>query len=390
MLLELLKIYMGGCLEVANDEDGSRGLRGLSWALRLEELQDPRAQALRRSGRAELRVLSVVEAYRVLPALRERDEVVARMLRLADELGVDDGELLDTALKSESMNGEPIDLELLPQEPSEIVFQRHGCLLLLAARVAHQALREQEVDTPVSLDVLPTLFAGFMSGLTPPDTGAKVEDAIVVDVLLTLAVAVLGEGEKRKMEEEAYKEFVTRVTACTRTSLYLPWSSMQRVAAKAYCVHPDSDVRYDFLSTVLSARGHEDLFMKEPALDWLKAELLGAAPAPTDDGDSESGYNAFTSPAKVTQLLQSTFSGFSATYPPLHSIEPQERFPAWFDFVRSSLTTCLAYLNLYLLLTQSRAVLQRVALREEVHEKAWREFFLPLRGYLRGEALEEE
>lgn len=274
-----------------------------------------------------------------------------------------------------------LDFESVPQNPNDINLERHGCLLLLAARNARWRIHGIGSSPELSLGTVSDIFAHFSDEFEEASVSSTPEATTLLDSLLALMAGITNPtGELSwDLESESYETLMKNITTCTQSTLYKGRLSAQKIATKVFSANPVAQQRYDLLCTLLSDKQEEAILMKEPAIGWFKNELI----QPTSAGISKE-HDPFADPVKLSKIITVTFSQLPVAPPATEARTPQAQgLTAWMGFIQTALPIYLAYLNFYHFLTQSRAVLDKVPLKQNIHTTAMAGFFEPMRSSLR-------
>ena len=275
----------------------------------------------------------------------------------------------------------PVDFEEI-QSTADIPLERHGCLLLLAARYATTSLfgsGQPVVETPVFPD-LANIFFNFIGKPELPEGGTFSEPDALADSLLTLVVLSLDRPVEKPDNDQQFEEFVLSLVACSRTSRLRIYNSIDRLPSTVFHSHPSSQSRFKFIRKVLESDG--DLgFAREKAVGWLKGEILSAI-NPKDDSSSsvKDKKNVFADPHYFAVLFPLIFNTSdllldTATASP-SSLSPLTF--SWLDFTQTRAPYHLATLNFYYLLVQSTSLRTRLELQKLYHQFTDR-YITPLR-----------
>ncbi|CRG83657.1 hypothetical protein PISL3812_01012 [Talaromyces islandicus] len=252
-LVELLKSYM---LSLSTPEDS-----GMAWALRLQEKLSPK------EGRST-DTLSKNRIHSEIEHLKERDLVIGKICALSRDLGIKDQDLVQIATLPAEDHLPPLDFDDLPKTADEIPLQRHGALLLLAARSAANVLwpGAATARVPVYPD-LAVIFSNFIGNEDAPE-----QPQVLHDALLTITTMSLHNQVEKPADEKQYADFVLSVTTCSSRQVYNSLRKIPSTIARAY---PDDIARFKLLRRVLETK--ELVYARETAIGWLKDEILAAA-----------------------------------------------------------------------------------------------------------------
>ncbi|PLB51176.1 DUF1760-domain-containing protein [Aspergillus steynii IBT 23096] len=259
-LIELLKSYL---LSFSSWTDP-----GMSWTIRLQEKHHPERCL---PGRP-----SQTDVYASNKQLRERDMIMAKIVALSRDFGLDEKQLLAIIHQAPEHLPPPLDFEDPPRQVDEIPLERHGSLLLLAARSAVAALFSS--GQVIHLAVFPDLaevFQNFVGGYNTPDEVAFGQPQVLLDSLLTLTVLSMQHPIEQPSSTKEFREFVLALTACTTRQNY---ATVRRIPGAIVRSHQSHLVRFKVIRCVLEE--HYFLAVKDDAIGWLKQEILDAAKEP--------------------------------------------------------------------------------------------------------------
>ncbi|EDN09321.1 predicted protein [Histoplasma mississippiense (nom. inval.)] len=304
-LIELLKTYLLHCVNATP--------AGMLWALRLQEKLDTRNQM--HSS------LSLIGAFGKEDYLKERDMTVGKIIALSRDFGIETNELLDIISKPGDQQPPPLDFEETPKHAEDIHLQRHGCLLLLAARSAADKLLSS--GQPVkAIPVFPDLAAIYSH--------------------------FLGEGES-------------------------PYSV---VMEEPEALVDSLFVRFNLIRQILE---DEDLqYAREPAIGWLKEDLLAATTPNVHPGQKK---NPFIDPTHFAILFPRIYEPIPDDWLSLGTAKTDHPINTWLTFTQHLLPYHLAILNLYYFLTQSATLYKQLQI-QELHPAFESKFLAPLRTFV--------
>lgn len=263
----------------------------------------------------------------------------------------------------------PLDFEDIPTSPEDIPLERHGCLLLLAARYATTILFESGrpvVETSVFPD-LANIFSNYLGQPKLPEGGIIGEPDVLIDSLLTLVVLSIERPVETPESDEQFENFVLSLVACSRTPRLKKYNRIDRLAWTVFHSNPSPLSRFRLVRKVLEDQG--DLgFAKESAIGWIKEEILSATKPIDDDKPSEASKeeNVFIDVKYFASLFPLIYD---ATNLPLEK-ESSPSSPLspltllFLEFTQNLAPYHLAALNLYYLLTQSRDLRNRLEIAE--------------------------
>ena len=245
----------------------------------------------------------------------------------------------------------PLDFEDLPKKPEEIHLERHGALLLLAARtlMAELFAHGQEIHPLAVFPDLAQIFSNFVGGADTPVAAVFEQRRILLDSLLTLAVLSTEQPIGIPGGEDEFREFTLALTACTASQSY---GSIRRLSITIVHSHPSQVTRFRLIRRVLE---DDDLRpIKDSAVSWLKHEILDAAAHASDS-------NIFLSPHYFSAILPSLFS-----YNDLSLNVSSEIVTSWFKFSQTLVPSLHASLSLLYLLISSPALREQLQLEKSI------------------------
>lgn len=278
----------------------------------------------------------------------------------------------------------PLDFDELPQTAEAIPFERHGALVLLAARASTRAISPRPdpsaaTEKPQPIRILPDLaviFSNFSDEFE--DTDAPGQQGILVDSLLSLLLIsmagdnpVTSPSEREEIQQPVPTQFLRHITMCIHAPLYRDRSIMKGVSYLAFKTLITTDAeRFEFLRNLFQ-QTHDvseafSFFMQENALDWLKQEII----------------DADIPPATLKTTIAAIYS--RENVPPqllgLPLLPARERGGDWMLALRlGAVQTCLVALNLYVFLIRSRKLNEKVDIRTAVHEEVAKNYLEPLK-----------
>ncbi|EYE96544.1 uncharacterized protein EURHEDRAFT_453163 [Aspergillus ruber CBS 135680] len=342
-LIEVLKSYL---LSFSSPMDP-----GMSWAIRLQEKLRPN---LRIPGRE-----SQTDVYASTKHLKERDLIMAKITALSRDFGLDDKQLLSVVSQPSDNHPPPLDFDEPPKNPEDIPLERHGSLLLLAARAAVAELYSSGQVVPIAVfPDLAQLFSNFVGGFKTPDEVAFGQPQPLLDSLLTLTVFSMENAIGEPSSEAKFNNFVLELTACTARQNY---STLRRIPSTIIHSHPSEVTRFKLIRKVLEDDALQAA--KDSAIGWLKDEILA-----TTEQTPESSI--FQNPHYFSVLLPLLFN---STHLLLNV--SSEIVASWIRFSQILTPSIHAALNLYYILVSSPKLRERLQLektyiyfRNRVHE----------------------
>ncbi|KAJ5098106.1 hypothetical protein N7532_005107 [Penicillium argentinense] len=261
-LVEMLKSYL---LSFSSPADP-----GLSWTVRMQESLNPN---LRLPGQSQL------EAYKTSKELKERDMIMGKLVALSRDVGIDSKDLLSIITQSAADQPPPLDFDEPPVTPDGIPLERHGALLLLAARAAGATLFPSGHSMP-PLPVYPDLariFSHFVGGQDNLDEVAFGQPQALLDSLLALTVHSTQQDIPSPPSDTDFKDFVVTLTACTARQSH---GIVRQIPNTIVRGNPSQLIRFKLIRTVLEDDRLNSA--RDSAITWLREELLDAPPESTD------------------------------------------------------------------------------------------------------------
>ncbi|KAJ5686676.1 hypothetical protein N7536_009295 [Penicillium majusculum] len=332
-LLELLKSYL---LSFSSPMDP-----GMSWTIRMQEHLHP-----------DLRLpvaQSQTEAYGSTKELKERDMIMGKLMALSRDVGIDNEELLSIISGSPTDQTAQLDFDDPPTNPNQIPLERHGSLLLLAARAAGTTLFGSG-QPPRRVSVFPELariFNNFVGGQTSLDEVAFGQPHALLDSLLALTVYSLQRPIEAPSSDTEFKDFVVILTACTARQSH---GIVRQIPAAIVQSHPSPETRFKLIHKIL-----EDDHLasaRDSAIAWLKEELL---PSPT-----QSSENIFQDPLYFWALFPALFKPVTA------ASSASDLVASWSRLTQTQGPPLHSALNLYYLLLSSPSLRERLQLEKTV------------------------
>ncbi|KAI9930416.1 hypothetical protein ASPWEDRAFT_460265 [Aspergillus wentii DTO 134E9] len=335
-LIELLKSYL---LSFSGPMDP-----GMSWAIRLQEKMHPKSCIPGKQTQMDI--------YATTKELRERDMLMAKITALSRDLGLDDNKLLAIVSLPSENQPPPLDFDETPKKVEEIPLERHGCLLLLAARVVGAELFTSRQTTPIPVfPDLARLFSNFVGGYGTPEEVTLGQPQVLLDSLLTLTIFSTEKPINSPSDDTEFRNFVLELTACAARQSY---SSIRRIPATVVHSHPSPVARFKLIRKVL-----EDgklLTVKDSAIGWLKDEILSAQKSESTTSDST---NIFLDPHYFSVLFPALFS----TAELLLNVS-SEIVASWTKFSQTLTPSIHAALSLYYVLVSSSFLRERLQLEK--------------------------
>lgn len=190
----------------------------------------------------------------------------------------------------------PLDFDEPPKKPEEIPLERHGALLLLAARTAMIELfsQGQEISPVALFPDLARIFTNYLGGPGKPIETVSEQPKILLDSLLALTVMSIERSAGIPGDEGGFKQFVLELSACAASQSY---GSIRRLSTTVVHSHPSQETRFRLIRGVLEDDSLQAI--KDTAVAWLKHEILDAS-------DSSIFLNAHYFSVLLPSLFNST------------------------------------------------------------------------------------
>jgi hypothetical protein len=296
--------------------------------------------------------------------------------------------LLGVISKEPEAQPPQLDFEDIPKSAAEIPLERHGCLLLLAARFATDTLFSsgQTVDKIPIFPEVADIFSNFI-----PQSGSRSgvfdEPETLIDSLLSLTQVSLDETFEFPRDDDNFEQFLLSLTMCTRSTGFRSTGRIGRIPSTVFHKHPDARVRYNLIRRMLDDSSLQ--YAREPAIAWLKQEILAADTAIPDDGPtikSSAEPPIFTDPHYFDSIFTRIFPPVPrswlalVTTPMTTATDDEDVMSAWITFTQHLQPFYLSVLNLCYLLLKSPVL--RAQLQLDRHLPYLQEEFLtPLKAF---------
>ncbi|CAG8009919.1 unnamed protein product [Penicillium salamii] len=327
-LLELLKSYL---LSFSSPMDP-----GMSWAIRMQEHLHPN---LRLPGSQ-----SQTEAYASTKELKERDMIMGKLVALSRDVGLESKQLLEIISSSATDQVAQLDFDEPPTDPNQIPLERHGSLLLLAARAAGATLFTSGQHLP-PVSIFPDLsliFKYFVGGAANLDEIAFGQPHALLDSLLAVTVYALQQPISPSSGEADFKDFVVTLTACTARQSH---GIVRQIPTAVFQSHPSPETRFKLIYNIL-----EDDHLasaRDSAIAWLKEELLAGS------------STLFQDPHYFWALFPTLFS-------PVSAASSSDLVATWTRLTQTQGPPLHSALNLYYLLLSSTSLRSKLQLEKTV------------------------
>ncbi|KAB8239238.1 uncharacterized protein BDW43DRAFT_75758 [Aspergillus alliaceus] len=332
---------------------------GMSWTVRLQEKLQPRHLA----GR-----VSETEVFTNSKQLRERDMIMGKITALSRDFGLDDKQLLTVVSQPPDQHPQPLDFDEPPKKVEEIPLERHGALLLLAARAAMAELFSSGQVTPIAVfPNLAQIFDNFVGGHNTPDEIAFGQPQALLDSLLTLTVFSMQKSIGEPSNETEFRRFILSLTACTTRQTY---NSIRRIPGTIVHSHPSHIVRFKTIRQFLEDDRYQ--LVKDSAIGWLKDEILEASKNSSSSPES----SIFCNPHYFSVLFPLLFNSSELLLNVSSDI-----VASWIKFSQTFTPSIHAALSLYYILISSSTLRTQLQL-EKTYIYFRNRFLEPLKSLL--------
>ncbi|KAJ5948658.1 YAP-binding/Alf4/Glomulin [Penicillium verhagenii] len=260
-LMEVLKVYL---LSHSSPMDP-----GMSWTVRMQEHFLP---ALK------LPEQSQSNAYANTKELKERDMIMGKIVALSRDVGIESADLISIISRSPDDQPQPLDFEEPPTSANDISLERHGSLLLLAARAAGATLFRSGQPVP-SIPIFPDLalvYKNFLGDTESLDEVSYGQPQALIDSLLALTVCALQDPIPTPSSDTEFKNFVITLTGCTSNKEY---GIVRQIPATIVHSYPSEITRFKLIRTILGDNRLQSA--RDSAVSWLKDETIGATSSST-------------------------------------------------------------------------------------------------------------
>ncbi|EED12827.1 conserved hypothetical protein [Talaromyces stipitatus ATCC 10500] len=342
-LIEVLKTYM---LSLSTPDNS-----GLWLALRLLEKFDQR----------ETPSTSRIRMYTEDEQLKERDLIVGRICVLSRDICINDEDILGLVSAPVESHPLPLDFEEVPKAAEEIPLERHGALLLLAARSSAATLFEgaETAHIPIypDLEVIMSNFVGVA------DDAADEQTQTLYDALLALTIMSSQKLAENPANDRQFTELVLALTKCSYRQAY---NGLRNIPATIVHSNPSEHARFRLIKDIIQKE--ELLYARESAISWLKDEILTAAKTQSDNG------NIFINPQHFSEISSALYNTSE-----IESLDMSAGIVvSWIRFSQSLAPYLHSALNLYYLIISSSQLREQLKI-ENGHTSFRKNFLKPLK-----------
>jgi len=265
-----------------------------------------------------------------------------------------------------------LDFDELPKSVDDIILERHGSLLLLAARLVMTVLFSEQITLQITVfPELSDIFSNFIGNRRSTDDLSLEQPQILLDSLLALVVISTQKPIEQAENDRQYEDFVLTLTACCCRQTY---NCIRRIPATIFHGHPSPLARFKLIQNTLAKS--ELLYAKESAIGWLKDEILTEKTRETADAvaaDSVAENDVFTDPHYFSVLLPLLFNPSDISLDTSSNI-----VSSWLKFTQSLFPSIHAALCLYYILISSESLRKRLKL-EDSYTDLRSKFLTPLK-----------
>lgn len=199
--------------------------------------------------------------------------IINAIQALSRDIGITSNDLLTIVLRPAAEQPPPLDFETPPKSPDEIPLERHGSLLLLAARAAGATMFSSGHAIP-DISVFPDLarifnhFLGRKNNLVESVYG---HPQALLDSLLALTIQTMQQPITPPSHESDFKDFVITLTACTARQSY---GIVRQIPLAIVRSHPSQKTRFKLVRHILENSELEPV--QDSAISWLREEICNA------------------------------------------------------------------------------------------------------------------
>lgn len=265
---------------------------------------------------------------------------------LARDVGISSNDLLTIISRPTAEQTPPLDFEKPPKSPDEIPFERHGSLLLLAARIAGATIFSTgyallDISVFPDLDQIFTHFLGDSSDVAEIAYG---QPQALLDSLLALTIQAMQPPITPPSSEIHFKNFIIALTACTARQSY---GIVRQIPSIIFRSHPSQMTRFKLIRHILEDHSLESL--QDSALSWLREEIF----------NSSSTETIFHDPLYFWLLIQYPFLGIKTAM-------SDGLLESWISLTQTRDPALQSSLNLYYMILSSPTLRDRLKLESSV------------------------
>lgn len=244
----------------------------------------------------------------------------------------------------------PLNFEEAPKSAEEIPLERHGALLLLAARSSAATLFEggETARIPIypNMEVILSNFVG--TGVA--DEAANEQAQALHDALLALTIISSRKEVETPADDEQFKNLLLALTRCSHRQTY---NGLRNIPAIIVHSNPSLTSRFNLMQDIMQK--DELLYARESAIGWLKDEILAAA------NTSDEHDNIFIDPQHFSKISSALYN--TSTF---QSLDMSTGIViSWIQFSQSLAPYLHAALNLYYVIISSPQLRKRLEIENE-------------------------
>lgn len=266
-------------------------------------------------------------------------------------MGIDNNDLLSIISRPPAVQAPLLDFDVHPETADQIPLERHGSLLLLAARAAGAILFASSAHPTPPLPVFPNLARIFSNFLTSGDgLEADVMDQprALVDSLLVLTVHATQSSVAQPSSIDEFNNLVIALTTCTAQQSH---AIVRQIPARIVHSNPSAVARFTVIRQILENKIL--WYIRDSAISWLKDEVIGSKP-------SESPEDIFHDPLWFWAIFPFLLRPIDL------DASPKSLVASWSRLTQDAGQYLHSALNLYFLLLASDDLRNRLQLEKTV------------------------
>lgn len=266
-------------------------------------------------------------------------------------MGIDSNDLLSIISRSPEHQAPQLDFDELPETADQIPLERHGSLLLLAARAAGAVLFASSARQAPSVPVFPDLaqiFSYFLGSSDNLEEVAFGQPHALLDSLLALTVHATQSSVAVPSNGAEFKDFLFTLTACTARQSH---GIVRQIPASVLRSNPLPTARFKVIRQILEKDSLKSI--RDTAISWLKDEIIGTRP-------SESPEDVFHDSLWFWSIFPLLLRPIDADCYSKNLVE------SWNRLTQSEGPSLHSALNLYFLLLSSNDLRDRLQLEKTV------------------------
>lgn len=239
-----------------------------------------------------------------------------------------------------------LEFDHLPDDPEDIHLERHGCLLMLAARAASAKIFGSGLDVP-QFPVFPDVAQVFTRFLSRShDLGDVKYDhpPALLDALVVLAIHAVGDSIGRPSSDGGFKRFVITLTGCTVRQNH---GIVRLFPGEVIHKRTSHTARFKLIYETL--KDYRLQFAWDSAISWLKQEI----------GSKDADNTIFRDPLHFWVL-------FPHLWHAVRIVTFKDLVQNWMLLIQTHGAVVHSALNLYYLLLSSEHMTERLHLEKTV------------------------